>query len=192
MSSLYSSDANDRPPLGSLLGKSVAWALLFALTVLIGVAGLVPQLLGAVTQPMRTDAMEPVISKGDLVVSEPVELSALKPGDIITFRPPGGAPSLTRTVVAVEPIEAALPDESSPSAAESSTAIVTTGDASVREYRIAPGQVIGRVAYHLPLVGILSTEQRGWWSSPLILLLAGGIVLALLLHRRSQRRASES
>ncbi|MCP2032204.1 signal peptidase [Okibacterium sp. HSC-33S16] len=180
MSSLYSSDANDRPPFGALLGKSVAWATLFVLTVLIGVAGLAPYLLGAATQPMRTDALEPEISQGDLVVSEPVDVSQLQPGDIITFRPPGGAPSLTRTVIAVE-------QPTAPSA----TDIVITGDEVTPEYRISADQVIGRVAYHLPLAGVLSAEDRGWWSSPLVLLVVGALVLGLVLHRRSRRTTPE-
>jgi signal peptidase len=193
-SSLYERDDHDRPSLGRMASKTVAWALLFGLTVIIGMAGVVPQLIGAVTQPMRSEVLEPVISKGDLVVSQPVDPESLKAGDIITFRPPGGAPSITRTVVALEPLEVALPEDTdvtSTATGEPALAtIVTSGDTTTKEYRISPGQVIGKVLYSLPFAGGFSSETLGG-ANPLLLVLVGVLALSLVLYLRYRRSAND-
>ncbi|MFU8945460.1 hypothetical protein ACLRGF_01870 [Mycetocola zhadangensis] len=187
--SLYSSDEHERPSRGRLVGKTVAWALLFALTIVIGMAGIVPQLLGAATQPMRSAALEPDISQGDLIVSEPVDPQSLEAGDIITFRPAGGTPSLTRKVVAVEPVEEVVADAGSPatggSGMNSVAAIVTSGDATTKEYRISGGQVIGKVAYHLPFAGILSREALG--ANPLLIVFVLVLTVAVIVVLRERR-----
>lgn len=180
--SLHSDDPDQRSR-GRMVGKTLAWAALFAVTVFVATAGIVPQLLGAATQPMRTAALEPRISQGDLVVSEPVDPSTLKVGDVITFRPPGNAPSIVREVRAIEPPESPLP-----STPDQVAAIITSGDTTA-EHRVTPGRIIGKVLYVIPFAGFFSSEGL-WGASPILIVLTGAIMLAGALYLRYRRGPS--
>lgn len=188
-SSLYSRDEPERSSIGFLLVRTIAWAVLFGLTIVIGMAGIVPHLLGATTQPMRTGALEPSISQGDLVVTEPIDPLSVKADDIITFRPSEGTPAITRRVVAVEPVDAALPDatqtQSTEAVGDPRVEIVTSGDLSTPEYRVDPAQVTGKVIYTLPFAGIFSMEALG--ANPVLVVLGAVLVLGVLLNIRSRQ-----
>lgn len=186
MSYSLHSDDSERPSTGRMVATTLAWAALFAVTVFVGTAGIIPQLLGAATQPMRSGALEPRVSQGDLVVSEPVDPSTLEVGDLITFRPPGEAPPLVREVRAVEPPETILP--ATPDRA-SVAAIVTSGDASAAEHRVSPGQILGKVLYVVPFAGFFSDEGL-WGASPILIVLAGAVIFAGVVYLRYRRGAS--
>src|SRR5690348_13907572 len=63
-----------------------AGALLVGIGVLL--AGLVPAFFGAETFVVQSGSMEPAVHTGSVAVVKGTRLTALKPGDIVTYRMP--------------------------------------------------------------------------------------------------------
>lgn len=126
----------------SALSGVVTAALIgcLAIAVLIGV---VPRVMGGAALTVLTGSMEPTYSPGDMVVAAPQERYAI--GDVVVFQPVSNDPTLvTHRVVAVR-------------AAAGGTEYVTRGDANTRDDDpIVAEQVMGKVKYHVPLVGHVS------------------------------------
>ena len=61
----------------------------------------IPQVLGGTTLTVLTGSMQPAINPGDIVAVFPVYPSDLRTGDIVTFQPSSGDPTLiTHRIVA--------------------------------------------------------------------------------------------
>jgi signal peptidase len=128
-------------------------------------AGL-PVLAGMRSFTIMSGSMRPALGVGDVVVTKPMVARDARPGDVITFKDPQHrSRMLTHRVTALH-------------VAGDQVLIATKGDANNRAERwstAADGR-IGRVVYHLPLVGYALVWTHGRWARLLLV-----VVPALLL-----------
>ncbi|MFF2620422.1 signal peptidase I [Oerskovia jenensis] len=163
---------------------SVALSVLVVAVLALAVAVVaVPKALGAVPLTVLSGSMEPVLSPGDVVVVRPVAADDLRIGDVVTFQPVSDDPSLvTHRVVGIG---------STGGAAGSFT---TRGDANgADDEPIVADQVVGRVAYSVPLVGHLTNAS---WGPTAVTVAAAALIgyglLMLVLPDRSRRGAPDA
>lgn len=117
--------------------------LLLAVAVLPFVLVAVPQLAGASHSfVVLSDSMSPHLNAGDIVFVDGVDPSALDEGDVITFTDPALSDRVTHRIVDVHQSADGL-------------AFQTKGDANEESDAglVAADNVVGRVAFHLPLLG---------------------------------------
>lgn len=119
--------------------RGVSAVLLVALVVLAAAVAVVPRVMGGAALTVLTGSMEPTYSPGDMVVAVPQATYAV--GDVVTFQPVSGDPTLiTHRVVGVQ--------------AGEELSYITRGDANgTDDEPITAEQVMGRVVYHIPYVG---------------------------------------
>ncbi|MCI0347125.1 MAG: signal peptidase I [Chloroflexi bacterium] len=100
-------------------------------------------LLGGGLYTVRSESMAPTLGVGDLVVVEEVAPESIAVGDVITIKLASGS-TVTHRVAAV------LPTDGQPM-------FQTRGDANggPDPVRITADQVVGRLAWHLPLLGFI-------------------------------------
>lgn len=152
--------------------------LLVALLLLAAAVAVVPRVLGGAALTVLTGSMEPTYSPGDMVVSVPQDQYEV--GDVVTFQPVAGDPTLiTHRVVGVT--------------LGAETAYITRGDANgADDDPVSPEQVMGRVAYHVPYVGHLAGAvgpHRGVVVTAVACLLIGyGSYLVIADSRAGRRR----
>lgn len=115
----------------------------------------VPRASGAAPLAVLSGSMRPTIPPGALVVVRPVDVDDLGIGDVITYQPRSGDPTLvTHRIVGV-------------SRSAAGTTFTTQGDAnaSADPEPVRPIQVRGTVWYVVPVVGRLTSrldlDQRG-------------------------------
>jgi len=130
------------------VGSWVMTVVMVALLAVASAAVFVPRLIGAQPLTVLSGSMEPAFSPGDLVIVRPFNVHNVAIGDIITFQPESGNPTLiTHRVIEVTRDASDLTQVSR---------IVTQGDANnVADNPLIPDQVMGRVLYHLPYLGFL-------------------------------------
>ena len=120
----------------------VVWLVAGLLVGLIAAAGL-PVLFGFKSFTVMSGSMRPTLGVGDVVVERPLTARDARPGDIITFHDPEQRSRLlTHRVTSIHLVgERAL--------------IATKGDANnhAEHWSIQQDGRVGRVAYHLPLIG---------------------------------------
>jgi len=147
--------------IGNGLVAMVVLALLFFF--------LTPHLLGMNFFTIYSGSMSPAISVGSVVAAHPVEASDIEVGDIIAFKRPGGADN----VVAHRVIEA-LNDNGAIS-------FRTAGDSNAApDGSAVPAEnVIGRIWFHLPFLGYLSTLVRTELGFILLVCVPGIIIVSL-------------
>lgn len=133
-------------------GRAVLVLLLGAVTALLLALVVAPLVLGWAPLTVLSGSMEPTIPTGSQVVVEPVETpedaARLATGDVITFMPRPGDPTLvTHRIVGV-----ALGADGSPS-------FTTRGDNNDApdDGEVTPVQLRGVVRYHVPWAGHLAT-----------------------------------
>jgi signal peptidase len=140
-----------------------------ALLLLLGSALLAPAWLDLDLRAVASGSMEPKIPLGSVVVIQPVEAASIQLGQVVTYR----SPEMPAVVVTHRVVEVVLP--------EGGEAVFRTqGDANDEPdlELIAGSDVLGRVLFHLPYLGILSQfvrTRQGW--AILVLLPAGMIIL---------------
>jgi signal peptidase len=121
-----------------------------------------------------TGSMAPTLQVDDLVVYRPTTGAALRPGDVIGFRRPGGSIELTHRVVAVHLTGDAV-------------TVVTKGDANMSADQgptvLAADAAVWRVWFALPAVGRLATQLGGGNGLPFVL----GLIPLLYALARIQR-----
>lgn len=124
-------------------------ALLALVTLFLGVT-VVPRVFGAELRTIRSGSMEPAIGRGSLAVALPVSAGDIRAGDVIMFRQPGD-PDRIITHRAADVLKEG----------ESRT-IQTRGDANtvLDPWSVAPANVIGRVQFHIPMVGVAIDKIR--------------------------------
>ena len=154
-------------------------ALLLALAVAV-----VPRAMGGSALTVLSGSMEPTYSAGDMVISVPQD--RYRVGDVVTFQPVSGDPTLiTHRIVGTR-------------MGLGGTEYITRGDANgADDAPISADQVMGRVLYHVPLVGHVA-NAAGSHRGPLVVLIAAGlmtygaylVVADTLTNRRRARRGT--
>jgi signal peptidase I len=152
--------------LGHIFGIALAVALFSTCLGLIAV-----RTLGMGTFVVTGSSMEPVISKGALVIVEPVSPTAVSRGDIITFEHYGQM--TTHRVIAIDTSNATSPT------------FTTKGDANAvadPEPVHFPGQV-GVYRASIPVLGYVIVYAQAYWRlaltavAALVFLLCGAMLL---------------
>ncbi len=136
---------------GQLIASISLTVLMVAALALAAAVTVVPRVIGAVPLTVLTGSMRPTIEPGDLIVVRPVDPAALSVGDVVTFQPVSGDPTLvTHRIMALHHTGGEL------------TSLVTRGDANgADDAPIVPDQVMGRHLYTVPLIGHLTLDGRG-------------------------------
>ncbi len=129
-----------------------------------------PRLLGYQTYTIVSGSMEPAIPTGSLVWAKTADPAALVPGDVVVYATGAAAP-VTHRVVQNDTDSAAL---------------ITKGDANDAP-DLAPvpyRDVVGRVALHLPWLGLfLPAFATAAGKASLLGLLAAGLLFRALAAR---------
>ena len=120
--------------------------------------------------PVLSGSMRPGIQPGDLAVTGPVDVSTLRPGDVISFFPPGATVAVLHRLLTVD-------------RRDDGTWITTQGDANPvpdawGEIRLR-GDTAWRALGSVPAVGFIPMWTQGLRGPLLVLagLLIGSIVL---------------
>lgn len=147
--------------MGRKILNLVTW-LIVACMLVFAAALLVPRAMGLGAYAVLTGSMQPTISTGSLVYTEPTQAGELAEGDVITFRL-GSGTVVTHRIQTI--------DETG--------AITTKGDANnaADMGTITQAQVIGRVVFHLPYLGSLCQALKTRTG----ILTASGLLIVLIL-----------
>ncbi|MFE5307523.1 signal peptidase I [Isoptericola sp. NPDC056573] len=139
-------------------------AVMVALLALAGAAVVVPKAMGATPLTVLTGSMEPALSPGDVVVVRPVDPADVQVGDVLTFQPVSGDPTLvTHRVVGIT------------WGGDGAAGFITRGDANgADDDPIVADQVQGRVVYSIPLVGHVTNAS---WAPTAVKVAAVGLIL---------------
>lgn len=158
----------------------VVGVVMVALVVLAGAVVVVPRVLGATPLTVLSGSMEPALSPGDVVVVRPVDPDELRTGDVVTVQPVSGDPTLvTHRVVQVDRDGTDV------------TGLVTRGDANgAADAPLVPDQLMGRVAYSVPLVGHAANVS---WGPTAVTVLAVALLVyaAVALVRPGRGRPTD-
>ena len=125
----------------SRLAAAAVWlATGFALALLI--PAVLPSAVGYQTYVVRSESMEPSISRGDVLVSDPIAASKAKVGDVVTFDDPASGDLITHRVRSITPVGQQL-------------RFVTKGDANsgVEGWQVSSDATIPRLSYKVPKLG---------------------------------------
>lgn len=170
----------------SRVGQFAAWAIAAVLGLAIVVSVLIPRLIGAESFTVVSGSMEPAIPTGSIVVARPIGAEDVRFNDVITYQLESGKPqTVTHRVVGVDVIEDQLQFR-------------TQGDANSVEdpAPVQPAQVRGKVLYHVPFLGYMSTwisaTVREWLATAVgIGLLIYAAVLVVQIVRSKRTRGTE-
>lgn len=124
--------------------RKIVGRCLLVLVILVSVAliavSLLPRAFGYVPCGLHDDSMEPVYSKGTLVLAKPIAFDAIKAGDVLVFADPNSSANFTRIVREVWNTEQQL---------VTSSASSDEVDPMTTAYRC----VVGKVERSIPLLG---------------------------------------
>jgi signal peptidase len=152
--------------------KVVNWIgnVLLALAILaVAFFSLAPHFLGMNFFTIYGGSMMPTIPIGSVVAAKPVEASAIKVGDIITFRTGMGADKVvTHRVVEVSNGSGAL-------------SFHTAGDSNANPDGnvVLAENVVGKVWFHVPFLGYLSSFVTTKLGFVLLILLPGIFIISM-------------
>ncbi|GEA82570.1 signal peptidase I [Cellulomonas uda] len=157
------------------------WAVLLVVVAAVAVLVVVPKALGGTTLTVLTGSMEPTFSPGDVVavrtVSDPA--TEVHVGDVVTFQPVSGDPTLVTHRVVAKRISAA------------GTTFVTRGDANgADDDPIEPAQIQAVAVYSVPWVGHVSLwlgERKGLAVALVAAALLGYAAVMILRPERRTR-----
>lgn len=125
----------------SRLAAAAVWlAMGFAMALL--VPAVLPSAVGYRTYVVRSESMTPSISRGDVLVSDPIAASNAKVGDVVTFDDPESEDLITHRVRSITPVGQQL-------------RFVTKGDANqgVEGWQVSSDATIPRLSYRVPKLG---------------------------------------
>jgi len=134
--------------------------------VLLFVSAAIPQLVGAdESYVVLSDSMSPAIGAGSMVYVTDVPTDRIDEGDVITYRGPTSAEPVTHRVVEVV-------------GSDGERQFRTKGDANeeVDQSLVSPEQVVGRVAFHVPLVGYV-VSFAGTTTGIVVLVIVPAVLL---------------
>lgn len=167
-----------------LLSLAATVGLIVAVLLVLAVA-VVPALTGGKAMTVLTGSMQPGLPPGHIAVYYPVPANDLKPGDVIAYMPAGdrtnGVP-ITHRIAGIK------------SPAGYVTPILVQGDANrFPDPALEPGQVIGKMIYYVPYVGLLRVASFSLGLSWLQTLVSVGLIsygtVLLIADVRKRRRA---
>lgn len=146
--------------------KTIAsWTLLCAAVALLAALVVVPRLTGSTAYTVLTGSMEPTYPPGTLIVVKPTPGDKLEAGDVITFQPKSGDPSVT-----THRIVSIVYD------ASGVRKFITKGDAkNSTDPQLIEEQIRGRLIYSVPKVGHINSVLSGGSRSVLVFVIAGGL-----------------
>ncbi|WP_347956987.1 signal peptidase I [Gordonia aichiensis] len=147
--------------------KTIAsYTLLAAAVALLAVLVVIPRLSGSTAYTVLTGSMTPTYQPGTLIVVKPTPGSELQAGDVITFQPKSGDPSVT-----THRIISIVYD------ASGQRRFITKGDANnaTDPVQLVEEQVRGRLLYSVPYLGRINSILSGSSRSILMFLIAGGL-----------------
>lgn len=144
------------------------WLLLLVLGFALCAMVLVPRITGAQTYTVLTGSMEPSIAPGALVVVAPTPADQLVAGDVITFQPYSGDPT-----VVTHRITGIYYDMSG------QMRIYTQGDANnvADDWALVPEQVRGTLWYSVPQLGRVNVLMTGETRVVAIAVVASGLIV---------------
>lgn len=128
--------------------SGVVTVLLVALVALALALAVVPRALGGASLTVLSGSMEPTYSPGDVVVPVPQDSYAV--GDVVTFQPTPGDPTLithrvTRVLYGAD-----------------GASYITRGDANgADDDPIVADQIMGKVRYSVPYIGYVTNAAGG-------------------------------
>ena len=172
--------------LPSIATGLVVWMLGGLVVGLVLAAG-VPALVGMRPYTVMSGSMRPTLGVGDVVATRPVRAADVRVDDIITFHDPETPGRLlTHRVTSIH-------------LAGERAFIATKGDANnhAEHWTILADGKVGRVVYHLPLIGYALVVTRGR-AARLMLVVIPAIVLGVIeltriwRPRRPDPRRSET
>jgi len=169
------------------VGQVVAWFVILGVGSILLVAVVVPRLAGGTAYVIETGSMRPDLPPGTLVVVRPGDPAAVAVGDVVTYQPRSGDPT-----VVTHRVETVGYDGTG------GVRWQTRGDTSdvADPDWVLPAQLRGEVWYAVPYLGyagaLLTGDQRGLLTGLLVLGLVGyGLVQfrGALVERRGRRKA---
>jgi signal peptidase len=164
-----------------LLASGLAIWLLAGLAGGLVLAAGLPVLAGLRSFTIMSGSMRPALGVGDVVVTKPIRARDSRPGDVITFKDPQHhGRMLTHRVTALH-------------VSGEQVLIATKGDANNRAERwsTAADGKIGRVVYHVPLIGYGLVWTHGRYARLLLVVIPALLLGFIELGRiwRPQRAA---
>ena len=165
-------DDEDSKPLWKYLLNTLLTVLMILVLALTALKVVVPRVVGAVPLRVLSGSMEPRFSAGDLIVTRPVDANAIRVGDIVTFQPVSGDPTLiTHRVISV-----VIDGQGN------NVRFTTQGDANnVADEPIIPDQVMGRVMYSIPFLGHITGGEGSFAMTAVIGIGLLGYAVVMLL-----------
>lgn len=138
-------------------------AALLAVFLALALAGILAPAFGWRLDVVQSGSMSPAIEVGDLVITTPCDPEDIRAGDVICFR--SGGALVCHRVVAVD---------------EDGRTFTTKGDANEDPDPVAVtyGNVVGKVAANVPLLGYVVSFLRTPFGWALMVLLAVLILVA--------------
>ena len=142
---------------------SILSTVLLILLLLLALAFIVPMLLGYKEMTVLSGSMEPNIPVGSIVcVDDDAPLAELDPGDVITYQLDSST-FVTHRLVSID---------------SASGTLITQGDANeVEDAPVSFQQYYGKVAFHIPYLGYLSSNLR----TPAGIMTVTGVVIVIIL-----------
>lgn len=156
-------ETSSESPVWRGMVSGVVSAVLIALLALVLASTVVPRFFGGAGLTVLSSSMEPTYSPGDMVITVPQDSYAI--GDVVTFQPISNDPTLvTHRIVAQR-------------SGSDGVSYLTRGDANgSADDPIVADQVMGKVLYHVPYIGHVSSAI-GDHRDTLILIVAAGLLL---------------
>lgn len=150
------------------LRTTVGWLLFLALTAVLLALVVVPRLSGAQAYTVLTGSMRPTIEPGALVVVRPTPADELRAGDVITFQPRSGDPTVVTHRITGIYYDLAGRQR-----------IATQGDANNTPdaWVLVPEQVRGVLWYSVPQLGRVNLLLTGDMRALGLTVIAGGLMV---------------
>ena len=128
-----------------------------------------PRLSGWQIDAVLSGSMSPTLEVGDAIVTKPINPDAITVGDIITYRSPVGGKLVTHRVLEVEKHSAPI--------------FHTKGDAnnSADPYLVPAQNIVGKVSFHIPLLGYMAQFIKTPLGFILLLALPGAVIIGMEL-----------
>jgi signal peptidase len=164
-----------RGSVGATIARRAVWnllrsfgsCLLVAALAVVLVVVLVPRLTGVQFVTVLSGSMSPTFERGAMLVVRPVDPAAIKVGDVIVYRQ------------AYDPSSTVAHRVTAVTGDGSRVSLETKGDANEMpdRYPVPAADVVGKVAYDVPLLGHVVRHLR----TPLVFLLMIGIPGGLII-----------
>ena len=165
---------------GSRLAASLVVYLALGLAAGTVAAAGVPVALGFKSFTVVSGSMRPTLGVGDVVVERKVRATDVRVGDVITFPDSDRKELVTHRVRAIH-------------VAGERAFVVTRGDANTgyERWAVAANGTVGRVVYHVPLVGYALVWTRAPMARILLVVIPAVLLAAIELGRIWRPRRDE-